>query len=143
MIETVLFWQNWLSYPEKFYLGAAAALATFAAAVASLFAASRLFRRLTWAGLALTAVLAFSAAYDWQRFDHTRHGVVIQPQTVARKGNGPSYEPAFNEPLREATEFRVVEPRGDWLLIQLPGDGEGLNDQKAGVWIEQKAAVTY
>lgn len=61
--------------------------------------------------------------------------MVIQAQTIARKGNGPSYEPAFKEPLGEATEFRLVEQRGDWLLIRLPGGGEG--------WIEQKAAVTY
>ena len=85
--------------------------------------------------MALTLVMALSAAYDWQRFDNTQHGVVIQAQTIARYGNGPSYEPAFKEPLGEATEFRLVESRGDWLLIRLPGGGEG--------WIEQKAAVTY
>ena len=33
-VETVLFWQNWLSYPEKFYAAAAAALLTFACGVA-------------------------------------------------------------------------------------------------------------
>jgi hypothetical protein len=37
--------------------------------------------------------------------------------------------------LGEATEFRLVESRGDWLLIHLSGGGEG--------WIEQKTAVTY
>ncbi len=135
VIETILFWQNWLSYPEKFYLGGIIALATFAVATASLFTARRWPRRVAWAGLALLGVMAFSPAYDWQRFDNTRHGVVIQAQTIARKGNGPSYEPAFKEPLGEATEFRLVEQRGDWLLIRLPGGGEG--------WIEQKAAVTY
>jgi len=83
----------------------------------------------------MAALLAFSAGYDWLRFDATQHGVVIQSQTIARKGNVASYGPAFKEPLREATEFRVVEPRGDWLLIRLPGGGEG--------WIEGKAAVTY
>ena len=134
VIETIFFWQDWLSYPEKFYLGGIIALATFAAAAASLFTARRWLRRLAWVGLAITAVMAFSAAYDWQRFDSTRHGVVIQRETIARKGNGPNYEPAFKEPLGEATEFRLLEQRGDWLLIRLPG-GEG--------WIEQKAAVTY
>jgi hypothetical protein len=135
VIQTILFWQNWLSYPEKFYLGAAFALATFAVAAGWQFTGRRWLRHIAWIGLALTGVMAFSAAYDWQRFDNTRHGVVIQSQTIARKGNGAAYEPAFKEPLAEATEFRVVEPRGDWLLIRLPGDGEG--------WIEQKAAVTY
>jgi hypothetical protein len=134
VIETVLFWQNWLSYPEKFYLGGIVALVTFAVAVAWLLTARGWLGRMVWVGLAFTAVMAFSAAYDWQRFDNTRHGVVIQAQTIARKGNGTSYEPAFKEPLSEATEFRLIEKRGDWLLIHLPG-GEG--------WIEQKAAVTY
>ncbi len=135
VIETILFWQNWLSYPEKFYLAALAALATFAVATLGLFVARRTLRRVAWVGLVLTGVLALSAAYDWNRFDNTLHGVVIAPQTVARKGNGVDYEPAFKEKLSETTEFRVLERRGDWLLIRLPGGGEG--------WIEEKAAVTY
>lgn len=135
VIETIFFWQNWLSYPEKFYLTAAAALATFAAAAAGLFRRRRALRRAALGGLVLTAVLALSAAYDWNRFDNTLHGAVIAPQTVARKGNALDYEKAFKEDLPEGTEFRVLERRGDWLLIRLPGGGEG--------WIEQKAAVTY
>jgi len=135
VIETVLFWQNWLSYPEKFHLAAAAALATFAVAATGLFVARRTLRRVALVGLALTGILALSAAYDWNRFDNTRHGVVVLPQTVARKGNAVGYEPAFNEELPEATEFQVIQRRGDWLLIRLPGGGEG--------WIEEKAAVIY
>ena len=135
VIETILFWQNWLSYLEKFYLAAAAALATFAVATIGLFVARRTLRRITYAGLVLTGILALSAVYDWNRFDNTPHGVVIVPETVARKGNAVGYEPAFNEELPEATEFQVIERRGDWLLIRLPGGGEG--------WIEEKAAVTY
>ena len=135
VIETVMFWQNWLSYPEKFYLAAAAALAAFAFATAGLFVARRTMKRIAWAGLTLTAVLALSVAYDWNRFDNVAHGVIVAPEVVARKGNAVSYEPAFNDELTEGTEFRVVERRGDWLLIRLPGDGEG--------WIESKAAVVY
>lgn len=135
ILETILFWQNWLSYAEKFYVTAAAAIVVFALAVAMLFTSARWLRRVTWASVALTALLAFSAGYDWLRFDGTQHGAVIQSQTIARKGNAASYGPAFKEPLREATEFRLVERRGDWLLIRLPGGGEG--------WIEDKAAVTY
>ena len=80
-------------------------------------------------------VFAFSAGYDWFRFDATQHGVVIQPQTIARKGNAASYEPAFNKPLPEATEFRLMERRGDWLLVRLPDGNEG--------WIEERAAVVF
>jgi hypothetical protein len=135
IIETIVFWQNRVSYPMKFYLAAAAALATFVAASVRLFTGGRWLRRGVWAGLAVTTILAFSAGYDWQRFEATRHGVVVQPLSIARKGNAASYEPAFKEPLAEATEFRLIERRGEWLLVRLPGGGEG--------WIEDKAALTY
>jgi len=135
ILETILFWQNRLSYPKKFYLALAFALATFTIAVASWFVFRRNLRRIAWVGLVATGVLVFSVAYDWNRFDRARYGVVAQPEVVARKGNAASYQPDFNEPLRESTEFRLVERRGNWLLIRLPGGGEG--------WIEDKAAVTY
>lgn len=135
IIETILFWQNWLSYAEKFYLAAAAACTVFVLGVVMLFASSRWLRRLTWVATTLLLVFAFSAGYDWYRFEATQHGVVIQPQTIARKGNATTYEPAFNKPLSEATEFRLIEPRGDWLLVRLPDGNEG--------WIEKRAAEVY
>jgi tetratricopeptide (TPR) repeat protein len=135
VMETILFWQNWLGYAEKFYAAAVAALVSFALGVVLLFRSNRWIHRLTYASLIVTAILAFSAGYDWYRFDATEYGVVIQPQTIARKGNGETYEAAFNKPLPEATEFRVVEHRGDWLLVQLP-DG---ND----AWIDSRAAAIY
>jgi hypothetical protein len=50
-------------------------------------------------------------------------------------GHAANYEPAFNKPLSEATEFRLLESRGDWILVRLPDGNEG--------WIEQRAAVVY
>jgi hypothetical protein len=135
VIETILFWQNWLGYPEKIYGASAAAAITFCFAVIALFSTRRLWRRLVLAGLAITAVLIVSAAYDYYRFDYVVHGVIVQSDVVARKGNAESYEPALNEKLSECTEFRLLERRGDWLLIRLPGGQEG--------WIAERAAVTY
>jgi hypothetical protein len=135
ILETILFWQNWFSCAEKFYWTAAAAILLFTLAVARLFVTNPWLRRATWACALVALVLGFSAGYDWHRFDAVQHGVVIQSQAIARKGNAASYGPAFKEPLREATEFALLEHRGDWLLIRLPGGGEG--------WIEEKAAVTY
>jgi hypothetical protein len=136
VIETVLFWQNWLSYPEKYYAAGAAALLTFCFAVAALFASRRrLWRRLILAGAVITGLLIFSAGYDWYRYDYLIHGVITQADVVARKGNAESYEPAFSEKLPDGTEFRLLERRGDWLLIRLAGAQEG--------WIPERAAVTY
>lgn len=135
VVEYLLFWQNWLGYPAKFYLATAAAGVTFILAVLALFAARKLFSRLAVAGLVLTALLAFSAGYDWYRFDHVIRGVIAQNDVVARKGNAESYQPAFTDPLGEGTEFRVLHRRRDWLLIRLDGGQEG--------WIEDDKAVVY
>ena len=131
----VLFWQNWISYAGKFQFLAVAAVVTFVLACIALFVQSRLPSRLAVAGLVITAILAVSAAYDWNRFDRTQHGVIVENDVVARKGNSQSYQPAFTKPLEDGAEFSVVERRGDWLLIRLPGNQEG--------WIEDKAAVVY
>jgi len=135
LIETLLFWQDWLSYPEKFYLLAAAAAVTFAFGVLWLFVWPRLFARLAIAAAGVTLLLAFSAGYDWYRFDYTVSGVIVQKEVVARKGNAAGYEPAFTKPLTEGTEFRLVERRGDWLLIRLQGAQEG--------WVEEETVVLY
>ncbi len=134
LIEYVLFWQPWLSYPEKFHVTFAAALVTFALGVAALFRRRRLFGRLAVVGAAIALLLAFSAGYDWYRYEAVTHGVVVRDDVIARKGNAATYEPAFTEPLSEATEFRLIERRGDWLLVGLSG-GKG--------WVREADVVLY
>jgi tetratricopeptide (TPR) repeat protein len=46
-------------------------------------------------------------------------GVVIEDAVLARKGPGLAYTAAFNEPLHDGLEFRLVETRGDWSLVEL------------------------
>ena len=136
MIQWVLFWQNWISYPGKFTLAGAAALITFAAAVAGLFRRHRrLLRRTALAGIAITLLLGVSAGYDVMRFRPESHGVVIETEVTARKGPLESYESAFTKPVTEGTEFRLLERRDQWLQIRLSGDEE--------CWIEEPSAVVY
>jgi hypothetical protein len=135
VIETIMFWQNWLSYPEKFYIAAAGVAVTFAFATIALFSSRKLWRRLLLVGAVLTLLLILSTGYDWYRFDYITPGVITEGDVVARKGNAESYEPALNEKLAEGAEFRLIERRGDWLLIRMPGGQEG--------WIADQAAVTY
>lgn len=135
LVEDLLFWQDWLSYPEKFTLLAAVAAMSFASAVVGLLLRRRLWTRMALAGLVVALVLAFSAGYDWYRFDHTTHGVIVAKKAVARKGNAASYEPAFTESLVEGAEFTLCDRRGDWLLIRLRGGQEG--------WVKDDEAVVY
>ena len=76
-----------------------------------------------------------SAVWDWQRYDQTINGVVIQSSVEARKGNSELYESAFTEPLLEGAEFVVLEERAGWLNVQITNLGTA--------WIATRAAVTY
>jgi hypothetical protein len=133
--ETIMFWQNWLSYPETFYLATTAVGLTLALAVAMLFWPTRVLNRLVLALAAISLLTIFSALYDAWRFDYVEHGVTVEAEVVARKGNAESYEPALTENLPEGTEFRLIDRRPHWLLIRLPGGHEG--------WIAERSAVVY
>ena len=135
VVEYLLFWQNWLSYLEKFALAAAAVAATLGLALAAALLGRRLWARLALAGLAASLLLIFSAAYDWYRYDVTVHGVTVQREVVARKGNGTSYEPALSAALSQGTEFTVVSRRGDWVLIRMSGGQEG--------WVPEQTVALY
>ena len=89
------------------------------------------------AGLAIVLLCALSVALAWQEIEGTVHGVVRTDSLVARKGNAPSFEAAFTQPLREGTEFTVLEQRGDWIRIRLR------NDPDLEGWIPTRSAVLY
>ena len=136
-IEYLLFWQEWISFPGKFRASLGCALLTLALAAIGVWWRRRSLLRLAAVMLGVSIIAVLSATYDWYRFVHIRHGVVAGDPVIARKGNADSYEPAFNKPLEVATEFTVLEERGDWLLIRLVADGE-----REG-WIPRGRAVVY
>jgi len=48
-----------------------------------------------------------------------RPGVVVAPEVIARKGDGTSYQPSFNQPLHAGTECTLLAERGNWLQVEL------------------------
>ena len=135
LLEHVLFWQDWVSYPKKFPLAAVGVGLTFSLAIASLFVRRPLLTRLTLTGLLISFLLIFSVAYDWYRYEGKFHGVVVKNEIIMRKGNTETYEPVLTAPLEEGTEFVLVERRNEWLLIRLVGNQEG--------WVPERSAVIY
>ncbi len=132
----VFFWQNLLSYPEKFLLATIFLTALCLSSLLNqLLALRQSFRRLTILIGVSFAVAAVSAAWDWQRYEQTTQGVVVLKEVEARKGNSESYEAAFTEPLSEGSEFVVLEERSDWLNIRIPGLDTA--------WIPSRAAMTF
>ena len=135
LIERVLFWQNWLSYPRKWEVTAALTGLAVALGVATLWWGKRSVRSLALATAAVAVVLAISASYDWYRFEYQTHAVVIDASVVARKGNSVSYGPAFTKPLVEGTELVVLARRGGWLQVRVP--------DAPAAWVPEAAIVQF
>jgi len=50
---------------------------------------------------------------------YSKNGVIIKDSVVARKGDSINYEPAFEEPLNQGIEFKILEKKDDWLKVKL------------------------
>jgi tetratricopeptide (TPR) repeat protein len=120
----VLFWSDWMSFPEKVY----AAFSGFLLAALTACAALLLRRPRAYgisAGLVILAsVVAFDAGLAYADIAGSRHGVVTR-ETIARKGIGKDYEPAFDQPLKDGAEFTVITETGDWIFGHFEGIGDG------------------
>jgi len=120
----VLFWSASLSFPEKAY-GAFAAFM-----LAALVAGNALLIRrpgaygISVALIVIGAILSIDAGLAYADVNSSRHGVVTR-ETIARKGIGKDYEPAFDQPLKDGAEFRVLVENGDWVFGHFEGIGDG------------------
>jgi len=94
-----------------------------------------------WVGLGISVLV------DWQVEGRKQAGVVLADEVIVRKGDSETYDPKFQQPLHEGTEFTVLESRGDWLLIELadgktgwiPADRAGMVHNEARARTTQSA----
>lgn len=132
----LFFWQDWLSYPEKYILVTCLlAAAVLCSLLSQTTRQTTLWHRLSVAFLVCAGFAGASTAWDWHRFEQSIHGVVIAGDVVARKGNSETYEAAFIDPLSEGTEFVVLEDRGDWINAQVGDAGTA--------WLPRAAVQVY
>jgi hypothetical protein len=92
----------------------------------TIFLAAQLegWRVARWVWAALVASVLVPLVSVIQTSLQPAEGVVIQ-DTVARLGPGYAYDPAFERPLHQATEFWWQETRHGWVRARLPDDSEG------------------
>ncbi len=137
VLKTLFFWHYDLTLSARLYLFAAFFGLIWLLALVRRFAPRP---GLGW-GIVLSAIVAALLlgsllVQEAQRRTHTG-GVVLASEIVARKGDGETYQPSFEEPLHAGTEFDVVEVRRDWLFIELsdgrrcwvPGKAVGLIEE--------------
>ena len=122
--QHVMFWQEYLSHPSRVAIALISfTLAPILAFVSFLFSRRRFL--LLAGGLTATALLfTLDAGLNSpERFSASR--AVITGETVARKGIGKDYEPAFDAPLKDGAEFVILDETSGWTFGHFAGIGDG------------------
>ncbi|MCY2984505.1 MAG: tetratricopeptide repeat protein [Planctomycetota bacterium] len=120
----VMFWAESLSYPTRVWL----ALVLVGIAPLLIFASVLLRRRhLVWVAIGLIILgIVFSIDGFLNAPERGRNRLaVITGETVARKGIGKDYEPAFNAPLKDGAEFIVLDETNGWTFGHFAEIGDG------------------
>ena len=119
ILKTLLFWHYDISSRYRSMIFVAANLLFWIGAGLRLL---RLRFPPKWLLVSLLAVaclfLGSVLVEEWAESSRTA-GVVVAKEIVARKGDGESYQPSFQEPLHSGTEFNLIENRGQWRLVEL------------------------
>lgn len=120
----VVFWNQWLSFPARVRI---AGLGYCIAAILTLGAFVIRLRhcRVPVIGLLMVSTLfALDAALTYHDIVHPEFAV-ITGETIARKGTGKDYEPAFDQPLKDGTEFKILSKTSDWVFGHFENVGDG------------------
>jgi tetratricopeptide (TPR) repeat protein len=128
----VLFWSDWLSFPEKFYLPFGVFCIGIAIATTGLMLRKKKAYWFSGAAVLIAAVISIETGLAYTQITGAPHAVVIA-ETTARKGTGERWEPAFTQPLRDGAEFTIVDRSGEWVLGHFEGIGDG--------WLPKNAIV--
>lgn len=119
-MRTLLFWHYDLSFGLRRLLLAIFSALFWGLAAWGVWRGSQAPRGALMATGVLAAAMAVSLGAEAFSAASAEGGVVTSPETVARKGDGETYEPAFTEPLHAGAEFRLLEERADWYRGELP-----------------------
>jgi hypothetical protein len=80
------------------------------------------WRRAAWlvgGGVLLMATLSVGGLAVLAGWKEGNEGVVVVSEVYGRKGPSYRYRTAFNEPLHDGLEFRLIEKRDGWIEIEL------------------------
>jgi hypothetical protein len=118
-LQTVLFWHYDLSTRARAVLFAVFFVPFWIGAAARLFLARAAPRWLLGVLGAVALALLMSLAAEEYASSRNVAGVILDPEVVARKGDGEAYEPSFKAALHAGTEFVLIEERGEWRNVEL------------------------
>ena len=119
-----MFWNEWISNSTKI------GLVGFGLSLASVFAFCAVwFRRRVFTWIAVATVVVFGAmgvdvAINSPDISGVKRAVIVG-ETIARKGTGANYEPAFDKALMDGAELTVLSETADWTFGHFEGVGDG------------------
>ena len=120
----VLFWNEWISNATKI------GLVGFGLSLAGVFAFCAVwFRRRVFTWIAVATLVVFGAmgvdvAINSPDISGVKRAVIVG-ETIARKGTGANYEPAFDKALMDGAELTVLSETADWTFGHFEGVGDG------------------
>jgi tetratricopeptide (TPR) repeat protein len=133
ILKTIFFWHFNIATNQKLNIFIVSFILLWLWASLLLVFKKKFLRRFLIITIGLSTVFLVSYSVDLLSHIFNREGVILDSSIVARKGDGITYQPSFNEPLHEGTEFNLIEKRRDWYNIELV-DGKRC-------WIPQKSAA--
>ncbi len=122
--KNFLFWSDWLTPSAKIWVG------SFALSTVAIISLLAVWLRKPWLRIGGIAIFLLSGLILWdawnlqQEIEHSKLGVVVA-ETVARKGTGDDYAPAFDQPLRDGAEFMILSETSNWTFGRFEGVGDG------------------
>lgn len=119
-VRTLLFWHFEFSSSTRLRLFACAWVLLWALLLLRASGVGWVPREIAVGVGVAAALLISSVVYEAVTSANHPEGVIVATETVARLGDGHSYESAFREPLHAGAEFRVLEQRPDWYQVELP-----------------------
>ncbi len=120
VVETLLFWHYDFAPDTRTRLFAGAWLGFWLVLLLRFLGKAWVPREIAFGFGMAAALLLLSLTYEAIAEHRTTAGVVVVPDTVARQGDGQTYEASFEDPLHAGAEFRVLEERPDWYRVELP-----------------------
>jgi len=119
IFKIIFFWHYDLSAEIRFAIFIIFYILLWFFAILQLFFKNSIFK---W-GIIIPSVISIlflgSLSIDAITDAGNNPGVIVADEVIARKGDSDAYEPSFQEPLHNGTEFNVLENRRNWYNIEL------------------------
>ncbi len=120
VLDTLLFWHYGLSRSSRLRIFAIGWIAFWVLIQLRRAGKDWVPREIAVACLLVGLLFLGSFAHEMISEARSAPGVVVASDTIARQGDGLSYDPAFEDPLHAGAEFHVLEERPGWHRVELP-----------------------